>query len=206
MALTKRMQLKIDNCKDLAEKVKNWETFDETDLEIIIKNLEKVPREEVSKLYFPYLTNEVAEKLLEIGEKYGNNTKMVCLIVSAFGNLITRYKVESTDKFYSFFRQCINQPKVDYFVAIHIDNFPQFNTSKDKWEYFFSILNIRPKNKSFPIFYTKIRRVLTKKEIIPDEYLEKIINVISEKYNNSNEWGKKDYGDTLEQLNKQKSV
>jgi hypothetical protein len=205
MGLTKRMQLKIDNCNELADKVKNWKTFDETELETIIKEFEKVPREEVSQLYFQYLTNEVAENLLQIGEKYGYNTNIVCNIVSAFGNLIERYKVEPTDKLYSFFRQRINQPKVDYFVAIHIDVFPQFNASKDKWEYIISILNIRPKNKSFSIFYAKIRRILTEKEIIPDEYLEKIINVITDKYNNSNEWAKKFYGETLKQLNKQKS-
>jgi hypothetical protein len=203
MGITKKNQLKIDNCKDLTDAIKNYETFDETELEEIIKQFEKVPREEVYQCYFKFLTNEIAKKLLQIGEKYSNNTNITWHIISALGNLIERYNVEPSDKLYSFFLQCSNKPKVDYFVALHINVFPQFNASKDKWEYIFSILNIRPKKKSFNAFYTQIRRVLQKNEIIPNEYLEKITDVITDKYNNSNEWAKQFYAYTLEQLNKQ---
>ncbi|MDR0560776.1 MAG: hypothetical protein LBG92_11460 [Prevotellaceae bacterium] len=204
----KKIQLKIENCKDLTEKVRNWRDFDEAELEIIVKNFEKVPREEWATRYIPYITYEIAEKLMQIGEKYKPNTNLLCIIISALENLISRLKIDTTDTLYSFFLQFANQPKTDYFVAIHIDNFPQFNESKNKWEYIFSILNIRPKQKSFQVFISKISRILYRKEDIPQEYFEKLTEMLNKLLadETKNVWTEKEYSYKLELLNQCKSV
>ena len=181
MGLRKPMREKVEKYIDLTNKIKDWKTFDETELELIVKGFEKFPREEVSTFYNSYLTDAVAEQLLQIGEKYKNNTSMVCNIISAFGNMINRYQVKPTDELYSFVRRFISHPKIGYFVAIHIDAFPQFKRSEEKWDYIMSILDIKPKTKSFEIFRSKIWRSLSEKETIPRKYKNIIIAIMQAK-------------------------
>ena len=204
MGLRKPMREKMEKYINLTNQIKEWEIYDEPELELIVKGFEKFPREEVSKLYKLYLTDEIAEKLLRIGTKYENNTSLICNIISASGNMINRYQVKPTDKLYAFVRQFINQPKIDYFVAIHIDAFPQFKISEDKWDYIMSILDIKPKTKSFGIFRSKIWRSLSEKETIPGEYKNKIIAIIQSKIEEAktkqNEAATKNYSQYIELL------
>ena len=204
MGLRKPMQEKMEKYINLTNQIKEWKIYNEPELELIVKGFEKFPREEVSNFYKPYLTDEIAEQLLQIGEKYGNNISMICNIIAAFGNMIDRYQVKPTDKLYSFVRKYINHPKIDYFVAIHIDSFPQFKSSEDKWDYIMSILDIKPKSKSFGIFTTKVWRCLSQKETIPSEYKNKIIAIIQSKVEEAktkqNEGAEKYYSYYLEQL------
>lgn len=202
--LRKPMREKLEKYINLTNKIKEWEIYDEPELELIVKGFEKFPREEVSRLYIPYLTDEIAERLLQIGEKHKNNISMICNIISAFGNMINRYEVKPTDKLYFFVRQFIDHPKIDYFVAIHIDAFPQFGNSEDKWDYIMSIHDIKLKTKSFPVFMSKILRSLSTKEIIPSEYKSKIVAIFQSEIEKAkikqNETAKKYYSELVEKL------
>ena len=104
----------------LSNDIYNWRSFDSVELNNVIKQFEKIPREEISKFYKPYFTNELVVELLKIGETYKEEADMSCNTISILGNIIVRYNVEATDEVFDFFIRFSSVKKVNCRVVVRI--------------------------------------------------------------------------------------
>jgi len=163
----------------LSNDIHNWKSFNELELREIIKQFEKIPREEVSKFYKPYFTDDLVDNLLRIGEANKKDTDILCNLISILGNIIVRYKVEATNKIFDFFIQSSHVKKVNYYVSLFICYLPQFKVWENKWDYIISIPTIAPKKRSKDNFFLEVKKLINNGEEIPDEYKSKIRSLLN---------------------------
>lgn len=162
----------------------NWDNFTEKELEIFLKKFGNVCREETSLLRKNILSdNELAKDLLEIGDKYNNNSKILIEIVSSINNMNKRYGLEITDDIFKFLITQTKNKKVNFYVSIFITELPQFASYAHKWDYIMSIPNIAPKEKSINTFYRIINDSINN---IPDRYKIDAIKIFDKTLLNSN--------------------
>ena len=98
-----KIEIKIERVSMLLHDIHNWKSLNELDLKNVIKQFEKIPREEISRFYTPYFTGDLVENIIQIGEANKKDTDMLCNLISILGNIIARYNVESTDEVFDFF-------------------------------------------------------------------------------------------------------
>jgi hypothetical protein len=203
MDKAEKLQLKIKNLSILISKIQNWKLIHEFELEKVINQFEKIPREEVSIFYRDYFTNNLVEELIRIGMVYENNTNILCNIISSLGNMTFRYKLEITDNIYDFFIRYKKHKKVNYYISIFMFNFPQFKICEDKWEYIISIPNIAPVKKSKDNFRIIVKRLITNNEKIPDKYKKEMTKLLKSflESDNMSEYSKNEYNSLIEDLN-----
>lgn len=162
----------------------NWDNFTEKELEILLKKFGNVCRDETSLLRKSILSdNELAKDLLEIGDKYNNNFKILIEIVSSINNMNKRYGLEITDDIFKFLITQTKNKKVNFYVSIFITELPQFVSYAHKWDYIMSIPNIAPKEKSINTFYRIINDNINN---IPDRYKIDAIKIFDKTLLNSN--------------------
>lgn len=185
---TKKNLEKIIELKSL---LKNWESYKEEDLFLIIKEFEKKPRDEGSFWYDEvFCDDELSKILLSIADKYRNNSKINTLIVSTLGNLILRYKLTETKEIYDYFYENRNNSSFGAYVALYITKFNHFKNETDKWHYIMKIIDLKPKK----IAESEYSRILEKeKENLPTEYKKTAYFFFKEKAEKANNEGGKKY-------------
>ncbi|NML41698.1 hypothetical protein HHL17_31220 [Chitinophaga sp. G-6-1-13] len=173
------MKLKTDALQSLKDKLLNWQQLSEQELEAYIREFEKIPRAEVSTFYTPVLSdNELGAILVAIGRQFPDNTKLQVNVVSALGNMVWRYGLTPTDVMFDFLVAASSNRKVNFYVALHIRVFPQYQTWSRKWEYLMSVPEIAPRKKAFVVFYDTVKQQLEKHDIMPLEVKLVIIKKI----------------------------
>ncbi len=133
---------------------RDWKDFAESELETLIRKFGNICRDETSKFRKETLSdNNLAETLLEIGNAFNSNDKILVQIVSAIGNMYERYGLEIADNIFRFLIRQTKNKKVNFYVSIFITRLPQFGSYEREWEYIMSIPDIAPKDKSRSTFY-----------------------------------------------------
>lgn len=194
------MKLKTDALQSLKDKLLNWQQLSEQELEAYIREFEKIPRAEVSTFYTPVLSdNELGAILVAIGKQFPDNTKLQVNVVSALGNMVLRYGLTPTDMMFDFLVAASGNRKVNFYVALHIPVFPQYQSWSKKWEYLLSVPDIAPRKKAFVVFYDTVKRQLEKHDMMPLEVKQAIIKKIQAQMNDDelHPYIKEDYLATL---------
>lgn len=200
------MEQKIKILEELKDKLCNWKSYDETRLQKLMKEFEKIPREEFSSFFTPILTDKsLIENIGEIGEAFQSNSEILVNVISSLGNIVWRYKLDPSVEMFDFFKKATKNKKVNYYVSLYITSFPQYHTWKDRWNYLISIPEIAPKKKSIVNFHTEVKKILNTKEDIPLEVINKIITILSSHINSNflSDYTKNDYLNTISLLEKQ---
>lgn len=165
--------------------VENWKQYSEEEVERLIKEIGKICRKEFS-IYRKRLLIELknfTEILLIIAKFYENNTVILVEILSSWYCLYNQYGINLSDEVFKFLISLKKGNNVRLYTAILIIQLPLFETYENKWIYILSISKIVPRRKSISVFYTA---VWNNKDMIPIQYIEKIIVVFQEaieKYN-----------------------
>lgn len=180
-----KYQEKID--KEIVEVINpirnSWDSFAEKELEILLKKFGNICRDETSLLRKGILSDyQLAKTLLEIGNTYNSNYKILIEIVSSINNMNKRYKLEITDDIFQFLIVQTKNKKVNFYVSIFITELPQFANFDHKWEYIMSIPNIAPKDKSINTFYRIINENI---DTIPENYKMDAIKIFDKTIHNS---------------------
>lgn len=194
------MEHKIEKLEEVKFKLINWRAYDEMHLQQLIKEFEKTPRQEFSSYYIPILTDKLlVKKLVEIGEAFQFNSNIAANIISSLGNIVWRYKFNPPIEVFNFMKNQIKNKKVNYYVSLYISCIPQFHSWEEKWDYLLSIPLIAPRKKSISNFHVEVKNMLNRKDRIPLEVRERIIDILSF-YRNSeglSVYSKKDYLNTI---------
>ncbi|MBC9912214.1 hypothetical protein [Chitinophaga varians] len=157
------MKLKTDALHSLKDKLLNWQQLSEQELETYIREFERIPRAEVSTFYTPVLSDsELGALLVAIGQQFPDNVKLLINVVSALGNMVLRYGLTPTDAMFDLLVAASGNRKVNFYVALHIRVFPQYQTWAKRWEYLLSVPDIAPKKKSIVVFYDTVKQQLEK--------------------------------------------
>lgn len=200
------MEQKIKILEELKDRLCNWKSYDETRLQKLMKEFEKIPREEFSSFFTPILTDKsLIENIGEIGEAFQSNSEILVNVISSLGNIVWRYKLDPSVEMFDFFKKAAKNKKVNYYVSLYITSFPQYHTWTDRWNYLISIPEIAPKKKSIANFHTEVKKILNTKEEIPLEVINKIITILSSHINSNflSDYTKNDYLNTISLLEKQ---
>lgn len=200
------MEQKIKILEELKDRLCNWKSYDETRLQKLMKEFEKIPREEFSSFFTPILTDKsLIENIGKIGEAFQSNSEILVNVISSLGNIVWRYKLDPSVEMFDFFKKAAKNKKVNYYVSLYITSFPQYHTWKDRWNYLISIPEIAPKKKSIVNFHTEVKKILNTKEDIPLEVINKIITILSSQINSNflSDYTKNDYLNTISLLEKQ---
>ncbi|MCC9020630.1 hypothetical protein [Flavobacterium lipolyticum] len=181
-----KYQEKVD--KEINEVVNpirnNWDQFTEKELEILLKKLGSICRDETSLLRKNILSDiTLVKALVEIGERYSNNSKILIEIVSSINNMNKRYDLEITDETFHFLIDKTKNKKVNFYISIFIAELSQFTKYGSKWEYIMSIPNIAPKEKSINTFYRIISNNIDE---IPANYKSDVVKIFEKTLNSSN--------------------
>ena len=181
-----KYQEKVD--KEIIEVINpirnHWNELTEKELEILLKKLVNICRDETSLLRKSILSDdELVKVLLKIGDKYDNNSKILIEIVSSINNMYRRYSLKITDSTFRFLINQTKNKKVNFYISIFITELPQFINYDHKWDYIMSIPNIAPKDKSLNTFYRVINDNIN---LIPDHYKINVIKIFEKALNNSN--------------------
>lgn len=143
--ISTKIKKQLDIILELKAQIENWKSYNEDELFQIVKEFEKKPRDEGSFWYEEVLSDKtLASNLLEIANKYPENTKMNIYIVSALGNMIKRYKLESSEEIFNYFLKKTQTKGVALYVSFFLPYLPQFDKYDNKWEYIMSIKKITP--------------------------------------------------------------
>ncbi len=173
------MALQTDALHALKDKLLNWQHLPEQELETSIREFEKIPRAEVSTFYTPVLSDSALGTILvAIGRQFPENTKLQVNVVSALGNMVLRYGLTPMDTMFNYLVDTSANRKVNFYVALHIRVFPQYETWSKKWEYLLSVPDIAPKKKAFVVFYDTVKQLLEKHDIMPLEVKQEVIKKI----------------------------
>jgi hypothetical protein len=201
------MEQKIKLLEELKDKLCNWKSYDETQLQKLMEEFEKIPREEFSSFYTPVLTDKsLIENIVEIGEIFQSNSTILINIISGLGNIVWRYKLNPSAKIFDFFKKATKNKKVNYYVSLYITSFPQYRTWGDKWNYLISMPDITPKKKSIMNFHTEVKNILSSKDDIPSEVIKKIITILNSHISSEllSDYTKSDYLNTINLLEQMK--
>ena len=151
----------------------DWSIFNEDDMQRLLKKFGNICRDETSVFRKKILSEEkLLDSLLEIGNKYKDNTHILIEIVSSIHNMHDRYGMRISDKAFEFLLTHTKNRKVNFYISIFITQLPQFEFYKDKWEYIMSIPNIAPREKSISTFYNIINKNI---DNLPTKYKPDIV-------------------------------
>jgi hypothetical protein len=201
------MEQRIKILEELKDKLCNWKSYDETQLQKLMEEFEKIPREEFSSFYTPILTDKsLIENIIEIGEAFQANSNISINVISSLGNIVWRYKLNPSAKIFDFFKKATKNKKVNYYVSLYIASFPQYRTWEDKWNYLLSMPEITPKKKSMVNFHTEVKKILSSKDDIPSEVIKKIITILNSYIHSEllSNYSKGDYLNTINLLEQTK--
>lgn len=188
--INREIQNKIDNIKYLQNELMNFKNFSEDEISNLLQKFEKTPRDEVSFYFKALFTNlEFANVLLEIADKYKENKKIQINILSSIGNMIRRYGLEETDEIYDYFKTNMFIKNVGVYVAIHLPYLKRFE-KENSWEYFMKIKDMTPKKMAETTFLNIVNEHITE---IPNEHKGKVIALLKQKQQNSNNEGGQKY-------------
>lgn len=172
-AISTKIKKQLDIISELKAQIENWKSYNEDELFQIVKEFEKKPRDEGSFWYEEVLSDRtLGSNLLEIANKYSENIKMNVYIVSALGNMIKRYKLQSSQEIFNYFLEKASAKGVDLYVSFFLPYLPQFENYEKKWEYIMSIKKIKPLKDSAISFKERIESFLND---LPIKYIEETI-------------------------------
>ncbi|MDM1409036.1 hypothetical protein [Myroides sp. DF42-4-2] len=178
MKVSKKIQGKIENIIALKDKIIKWETLEKYEIQLVIKQFEKVPRDEVSNEYVAYLNDpSLGRALVEIAKSYNDDFRLISDIISSLGYLIIRYQLEETNEMYQLMLKYKDEKKgaVGVHVSFFLRDLAHFDNYVDKWKYYLSIKDLIPSKIAERVFLDVIR---DKVEEIPLEYRNEIIRFI----------------------------
>jgi hypothetical protein len=151
--------IEIEKLRALSCDLKKWHFHDENIIEKLLIEFEEIPRLEWSQYRIDVLSDsKLAEELILIGEKFSSNQKILRNVISSLGNMVERYNLLPSDILYEFFVNNLRNKKVNFYIALFITKFPQFEADAKKWEIIMSIPKITPKKESRDIFYKEIKQ------------------------------------------------
>lgn len=184
--LSKKVQLKIINILFLKEKLINWKDLDNIELETTVKQFEKIPRDEVSNAYIQYLKDSnLGQILVDIAILHSDNLKLIANVISSLGYLISRYKMEETDDIYELMLKYKEEKKesVGITVSFFLINLKRFEKFKNKWKYYLSIKDLKPRDIAERTFVDLLEEKVSD---IPLEYRKDIVNFLEN--SSKNKW------------------
>ena len=205
------MEQNIKTLEELKDKLCNWKSYDETQLQMLMKEFEKFPRKEFSFFYVPILVdNTLIENIIEIGETFQTNSNISINVISSLGCIVQRYKLNPSAKIFELFTKAIKNKKVNYYVSLYISALPQYSTWEDKWNYLLSMPQIAPRKKSMVNFHHEIKRMLGSNDYIPSEVIKETITMLKSHISSAelSKYSKDEYLNTinlLEQIDKERS-
>lgn len=196
MSIEKKARLDI-----LISIIYNWRKLSENEIDSIMTEFERIPRDEWSRFLEESLSDEaLGNEILSIGKHYQANPSLLTNIILSLGNMIERYGLNVSDEIFNFYIECskIKKGKVRFYISLFLPDFPQFCEYKEKWDYILSIPTFAPKKKSRNIFYMNVKHLI--KEIPKD--LKREISAIFEDWLNDESIGKFTKNDFLELIEK----
>ncbi|KQB37436.1 hypothetical protein [Flavobacterium aquidurense] len=197
--ISPKIKKQLDIILELKTQINTWKSYNEQEVFQIVKEFEKKPRDEGSFWFEEILSNkELASDLVNIGNKYSENTKMNVYIVSALGNMIKRYKLESSEEIFNYFLEKAQTKGVELYVSFFLPYLPQFEKYERKWEYIMSIKNIKPLKDSEISFKERIDYFLNQ---LPIKYVEETITFFEQSINEAkSDYSKNMYRELIEKL------
>ncbi|GIM58024.1 hypothetical protein CAPN007_02310 [Capnocytophaga canimorsus] len=182
--ISSKIQKKIDNIERLQSQIKDWKEKKEEEIQFLLKEFEKTPRDEGSECYTKYFTdNHFANILVEIGNTYPNNLKISLYVVSALGMMMWRYRLKETEEIYQLMIDNSQKKNVAPYVAIYLPKMEKFTDYPDKWSYFMSIRRMTPKKVAETKFIDLIEQNI---EEMPSKFKAEVYDYFTEKYNLAN--------------------
>ena len=194
-----KIQRKVQTIIELQSEIRKWKDKSEEEVSVLIHRFEKTPRDEVSTYFIPYFTDDTFAKILiQIANTYKDNKKLQINVISALGNMISRYKLEETQEIYDYFKANMFKKGISAFAAIHLPYLKGFIGEEKPWDYFMSIRKMSPKKIAEEQFVSVIREHILE---IPNEYRDDVISFLKQKkLAANNEGGKKYYQELIDKI------
>ncbi|RRD60779.1 hypothetical protein EII40_06940 [Tannerella forsythia] len=194
-----KIQKKVQTIIELQSEIRKWKDKSEEGVSALIHRFEKTPRDEVSIYFIPYFTDDTFSKILiQIANTYKDNRKLQINVISALGNMISRYKLEETQEIYDYFKANMFKKGISAFVAIHLPYLKGFIAEEKPWDYFMSIHKMAPKKIAEEQFVAVIREHILE---IPNDYRDDVISFLKQKKQAANnEGGKKYYQELIDKI------
>lgn len=194
-----KIQDKINTIIKLQTELLNWREKDESEIQNLMRDFEKMPRMEMTVFYEEYFTNqEFAAVLLEIAKEYPNNQKMIINIISSLGMMILRYRLKETKEIYNFMLMYSARKNISPYVDIYLPDLKGFENCQNKWEYYMSMKEMTPKKIAHQRFLSIIKQNISD---IPSKYKGEVVEFLEKrKETANNEYGKKMYSEMIEKI------
>ena len=194
-----KIKKQLDIILELKTQIDNWKSYTEQEVSQIVKEFEKKPRDEGSFWFEETLSDKkLASNLVAIANKYPENTKMNVYVVSALGNMIKRYKLESSQEIFNYFLEKAQAKEIALYVSFFLPYLPQFDKYEKKWEYIMSIKNIKPLKDSEISFKERIEFFLNQ---LPNKYVQETIVFFEQCINDvKSDYSKNMYRELIEKL------
>ncbi|EEZ74817.1 hypothetical protein NEILACOT_05195 [Neisseria lactamica ATCC 23970] len=99
--MNSKTKLRVNKIIELKHHIENWETQTSEEIEKLLVDFEKQPRQEMSSYYTELFRDvQFAGVLVQIANKYAENSKINRCIVSALGMMMWRYKLPESEEIY----------------------------------------------------------------------------------------------------------
>ena len=203
--MNSKTKLRVDKIIELKHHIENWETQTSEEIENLLIDFEKQPRQEMSS-YYTELFRDVrfASVLVQIANKYAENSKINRCIVSALGMMMWRYELPENEEIYLLMLANIQRKGVALYVAFHLPKMKMFESFPDKWGYFMSIPKLSPKKISTEYFTNLVEEYIC---LVPMMYKSELIQYFSLRYSETkSEYQKERYEKIITSLRDQCSI
>lgn len=178
--MNSKTKLRVNKIIELKHHIENWEIQTSEEIEKLLVDFEKQPRQEMSSYYTELFRDvQFAGVLVQIANKYAENSKINRCIVSALGMMMWRYKLPESEEIYRLMLANIQRKGVALFVAFHLPKMKMFEEFPNKWAYFMSIPKLSPKKTSAEYFTNLVEEYIY---FVPMMYKSELIQYFSLKY------------------------
>jgi hypothetical protein len=125
-----------------------------------------------------FISKKFKEDIIKFNNTYALNLHILRNILGSMGFVATQFN-DYDDIYYDCLLKNTKNidNKIKMIIARFICNFPQFENNSNKWDYILSIAKIPPKKHSIDYFFFAVKDRL---EVIPSEYKNEIIKILSE--------------------------
>lgn len=201
LIMNSKIQKKIDKIIKIKDEICLWKEKTEQELACLMKEFEKIPRDEISSHFVKHLKDSCfADILIKIAKQYPQNLKLNLYIISSLCYMISRYNLDETDEIYHLVLSNSTKKDLAGYVCLHLPHLKGFDRYANKWEYFMSMRNFTPKKIAHQKFISIIEQNL---HDIPDIYRAEIVEFLQDKSRLANsECGKKFYLDMINKINR----
>lgn len=188
--MNSKTETRINKIIELKHHIGNWETQTSEEIEKLLIDFEKQPRQEMSSYYVELFRDaQFAKILTNIANKHPENNKINYSIVSSLGMMMWRYELPENEEIYRLMLANIQRKGVALCVAFHLPKMKMFKDFPDKWAYFMSIPKLSPKKKSAEYFTHLVEEYIC---FVPMTYKSELVQYFNLKYHETKSEFQKD--------------